>query len=612
MMRIILALVSLMIDFHLCASFSQQQLYVSRSTRTPTISSRGSYYSSNRHISPFLFQAVGRAYGDFSDSDKYFDEADELLSFVDAYDDQHEFDQDLEFDYVIQDGESRNQDMNTLDFDVSKLNITFHESLKGTLLDDDDDDRIDNLIVPDLSTLLANIQLAPASEIAYFYLQNTIGLPDEVMWKITNEHGSVLGFTVQNLEQKISLLRRMMNLTDDDVRTILTKQPPILHLSARRNLSPTILFLVRALDLSKTELRSLVVAYPCILCYSMQNLSKKLEFYRTELELDTNQIRELLLSDPRLLCAAVESLEMRLGFLHKEIKIPIKDLQTIIRKNPRIMLYSLMDNLQPKIISFLIMRLYMDPKDIVKLLTSYPAIMDYNLENHMLPIARYFLTELEFSPMELKKILLKFPRLMTHSMFKIKHVVGFLRFQLGMDADKVKRILYQAPQVISLSTDDTLVSKVNFLEKEFQLQDEDLRKVISGMPSLLCCDLEKNLRPKVVYLMEEFGNDALELRQAIITLPTLLGYSLDKRIRPRLERLKDVGVEPIKITVGITMTEDNFEKWLENKRIRIENGGKLLKHNNIRATASDSNEIEGDNDDNIPLQEDNRFMHWKR
>ena len=111
--------------------------------------------------------------------------------------------------------------------------------------------------------------LAPASGISYFYLHKTLGLSEDVMWKITLEAGTVLGFSVKNLELKVSLLRRTMNLSDEDVRTILTKHPTILHMSANKNLAPTILFLVRALDLSKRELRKMIVQYPCILCYSM-------------------------------------------------------------------------------------------------------------------------------------------------------------------------------------------------------------------------------------------------------------------------------------------------------------------------------------------------------
>jgi mTERF domain-containing protein len=557
-------------------------------------------------------------------SDSFFDEADELLSFMDMYEDDHQTFHPLDYGHGIHDDEHtlkrRQGEQDALDepskkrlIDQAKIRLNGTGKDSQIESEEQSDESIDNLVVPDLNTLMANMHLAPASEIAYFYLQNTIKLPPEVMWKITNDNGCILGFTVQNLEHKINLLRRMMNLTDEDVRIIITKQPSILHMSANRNISPTVLFLVRSLDLSKTDLRELVVAYPCILCYSMQNLARKLSFFLKDLGLDVVSVRELLVAEPKLLCAGVSSgLEPRLVFLHREIGIPISDLRTIVKANPKLLLYSLEKNLRAKLISFFIMRLHMEPKDILKLLKSYPLIMDYSLENHMLPIAKYFLTELEFSPMEMRRILLKFPRLMTHSLFKIKHVVGYLRYQLGMDANEVKRILFQAPQVVSLSTDDTLVSKVVFLRDSFGLKNEkDLRKVIAGMPTLLLCSVENNLRPKVEYLLPQFGGDELELKQAIITLPTLLGYSLEKRIKPRMARISDIGLEPIKITVGITMKDVNFEAWLDNKRIRIANGGRLLKRSRAtKSTRQQVDEVVGVEE--IPAESDGRIMHWKR
>ena len=525
-------------------------------------------------------------------------------------------------------------------------------------------------------------QLAPAESIAYFYLQKTIGLSSDIMWKITNEAGSVLGFTVPNLKQKITFLKDVMDLSEEDIRIILTKQPSILHLSSDRNLRPKIAFLRRVLDLSKDDLRHMVVSYPCILCYAITNLRSKLFFFRDELGFglvdddvdvdvnahvrlnigkengkkkgknDASELRKLLIQFPKLLIAAVgksnhdvyhdengdshnelhqqqqqqqqretvvvsdnnlktnqvttnnsnnnndasrrgssdhsetgvdsTGLIAKVNFLHKEIGIPKHELREIIKKNPIVLLYSLQSNIQPKIISIFIMRLRMNSKQIRKVLTSFPNIMNYNLDNHLLPITRYFLTELEYSPMELRSIVLKFPKVYSHSLFKIKHVVGYLRFQLGMDATQVKRILFQAPQVISLNTDYTLVSKVEFLNRAFGLRQEryiggsnegsgtgtgsailsdglgDIRKVIAGMPTLLLCSVEKNLRPKADYLLEEFGGDELELRQAVLTLPTLLGYSLEKRIKPRMNQIVDAGIEPIKITVGITVTENNF------------------------------------------------------
>jgi mTERF domain-containing protein len=557
------------------------------------------------------------------EDDPFIDEVDQLFQYMNALQDE-----DNDENTSMLNGKEKDVEEETLfELDLSglddftnaksfsyKTNVTLDEFANHAKEDEEEEEAVE-IIVPDLNTLLSNVQLAPASEIAYFYLQNTIGLSTETMWKITNDAGSVLGFTVANLETKISLLKRLLNLTDEDVRDILTKQPTILHMSADRNLSPTILFLVRALDLSKKDLRKMVVSYPAILCYSIPNLKNKLSFFQKELQLDMTQTRNLLVLEPRLFCAAVKTGIMpRFKFLHREMKIPISDLKDIVLRNPKILLYSLKDNLQPKMISFFVMRLQMEPSHIIKLLKSFPFIMDYNLEDHMLPIARYFLTELEFSPMELRKILLKFPRLMTHSMFKIKHVVGYFRFQLRLDAADVKRMLFQAPQIISLSTDDTLVSKVKFLRDTFGLDgDDELRKVITGQPTLLLCSMEKNILPKANYLLDKFGHDSSELKQAILTLPTLLAYSLDSRIKPRMESILDLNIEPAKITIGIVMTESNFEKWLIRQSEK-----KLLHIGTTYGTNFDYTEdgdiASGDIPEDIleQQQKEGRIRHWKR
>ena len=582
---------------------------VSINAWTPVLSPRNRYIvSRNSHVNYIN-----------EEDDPFIDEVDQLFQYMNALQDE-----DNDESISMQNGKEEDVEESPFELDLSglddftnaspfsyKTNRTSDEFANHT----EEEEEEAEIIVPDLNTLLSNVQLAPASEIAYFYLQNTIGLSTETMWKITNDAGSVLGFTVANLETKISLMKRLMNLTDEDVRDILTKQPTILHMSADRNLSPTILFLVRALDLSKKDLRKMVVSYPAILCYSISNLKNKLSFFQKELQLDMVQTRNLLVLEPRLLCAAVKTGIMpRFKFLHREMKIPISDLKDVVLRNPKILLYSLKDNLQPKMISFFVMRLQMEPSHIIKLLKSFPFIMDYNLEDHMLPIARYFLTELEFSPMELRKILLKFPRLMTHSMFKIKHVVGYFRFQLRLDAADVKRMLFQAPQIISLSTDDTLVSKVKFLRDTFCLEgDDELRKVITGQPTLLLCSVEKNILPKANYLLDKFGHDTSELKQAILTLPTLLAYSLDSRIKPRMESILDLNLEPAKITIGIVMTESNFEKWLDRQSEK-----KLLHigttYRNNFDYMEDGDIASGDVPEDIleRQQKEGRIRHWKR
>lgn len=474
-------------------------------------------------------------------------------------------------------------------------------------------------------TLAVTPSVAEQPDIAYFYLKDKIGLSDETMWKITFEAGTVLGLTAKTLDWKISVLRRNMKLSDDDIREIISKYPAILQKSADKKLSPTILLLVRALDLSKAELRSMVVKYPCIMGYSSQNLLRKVEFFTTTMGYSVDETRKLVVNEPRLMCAAVNTgLWPRMGFLCREMAIPIENVRKIVQKNPKILLCSIENNLKEKLILFLVMRLQMDSAHVGRLLMTFPQFVDYNLENTILPIAVFFMTDLEFSPTEFRSILLKWPRLVTNSLRKIKHVVGFLRYEFNLDASQVKRVIFQSPPTLGLS-DENLKSTIQFLRETFQLDDDDARKVVVGMPTLLACAIDSNLRPKSEFLLQAFDCDEEVLKAIILKQPSLLGYSLEKRIQPRVESLIAIGAHPRSISVGITMTDANFRIWLDEKAVKIaENGGvepprgthkkrvPRPRSSAIVLARDASGEKEASALDKTSPDRSSRVVHWKR
>ena len=385
--------------------------------------------------------------------------------------------------------------------------------------------------------------------------------------------------TPRNLEKKISLLRRTMNLSDEDVRLIVSKQPAILHYSAERNLGSTIIFLVRALDLSKNELRTLIVDSPSILGYALGNLSKKLDFFVNTLGYADNnyfegmeRVRNLLITTPKLLLAAVDTgLLPRFQFLHNEIEFSLTELQTLYEKNPKLLLYSVDENLREKIVFFFILRLHIEPESVRRLMLAFPQVMDYNLENHMKPIADYYISDLRFSATEFGSIVTRFPRLFSYSLYKIKHVTGFLRFELGLNGDGVKRVIFQAPQIVGLNTEGNLQKKLSLLQTRLSLTNMELGLVLSKMPTLMNLGIEANLLPKLEYLEKVSGdsNSNDTVKSMVLKQPTLLGYSLEKRIRTRMEKIISSGMPPDKITIGISMTEEKFRCWLSSSKLRV-------------------------------------------
>jgi len=462
---------------------------------------------------------------------------------------------------------------------MSDYEIVLQDDLPSTIEDDDESESSLKVKEEKTETIkktkhspitmsdLSSLTTTTSSDIAYFYLKNNLGFSEEDMWKVTEYGPSVLGLTAENLRKKVKLLRSLMDLTDDEVRHIILRMPALLCYSAKGNVAPTALFLQRSFDLSRKDLKTLLLDYPSILGYSMRNLKTKLNFYFKICGFTKEEARKLFLKEPKLLTAGVRTgLIPRMHFLVQELEIPLDVFREIVMKNPTILLSSLEMNLRPKLIFYLILNVGLDVKQVQTLLRRFPHFTVQNLDNKILPTQRYFCEELNFTKAEYGKILLKDPRIIQHSLVnKIKHVVGYLRYELGLSSSEVRHILYNAPQVMNLHTETNLKEKIAYFQNTFNFTNAEVNKVVTGMPSLLLCSLEKNIIPKVNYL-RNVGLEANEVSKMILVSPVLLKYSFEKRIQPRMEKLIEKKIKMTSLSYLITKTESDFEQCLSDRK----------------------------------------------
>ena len=158
-------------------------------------------------------------------------------------------------------------------------------------------------------------------------------------------------------------------------------------------------------------------------------------------------------------------------------------------------------------------------------------------------------------------------------------------------------------QVVALTTAN-LQQKVDFLDSiPSSSVAATTRDIIVGMPTILNLSVQQNLRPKVEYLRERLGDDVV-VGDMIHKLPTLLGYSLQNRIIPRMEAILAAGVDGMSLTVGIPMSQVNFEKWLIG-RARKANAQRDPPPMLILPPAREV-------DNRTEAEKQGRVMHWKR
>jgi len=413
---------------------------------------------------------------------------------------------------------------------------------------------------------------------AYFYLATTLNLSDAAMLRITFTYPSLLGQTVDNLKAKVTVLKVRLGLDAQDLKTLLEKSPQVLQLSAQNNLRPTLAFLKETLNLSKSDLRNIVLRTPTVLTYSLDTLHQKLHFFLgnvlppastspdkapTSLRLNKTQCKKMLLENSSLLRNSVHTcLLPHLRFFAQELHFSPESLRKVVLEQPRLLTYSLQFNLRPKIVGFFMERLDMTFSHVERMMKAFPKILDYSLQDNMLPVAQFFVSDLGYSTMEFRSIMLKCPRIVTYSMDKVHQVVSYLRDDLGMNPRQLKRIFFQQPQIFGLNLSSNLLPKIHFLRTEFDLNPPQLRKVIAGMPTLLGLSVEDNLVPKIEYL-RMYARDEEELREVVIIQPTLLGYSLKNRIAPRLLAMGAIDEPFRKIAGTVTLTELKFQKWIK-------------------------------------------------
>ena len=196
-------------------------------------------------------------------------------------------------------------------------------------------------------------------------------------------------------------------------------------------------------------------------------------------------------------------------------------------------------------------------------------VRSYNVI-HVILGDQLLLTENFFSIIELRRTVIKYPRLFTLSLKKIKFMVGFLKFELNFDPKSVRQILYYSPNVLGLNPLSNVKAKIDFLCKDLDFTEDEVKKVITGMPTIFQLNIESNLLPKIEYLRNIFDDDQAKLRKIILVLPSLLGYSLENRIKPRMTQLLRIHEDPSRITVAITLTDKKFEEWFQNRVVSIQ------------------------------------------
>ncbi|KAK4277643.1 hypothetical protein QN277_015607 [Acacia crassicarpa] len=144
---------------------------------------------------------------------------------------------------------------------------------------------------------------------------------------------------------------------------------------------------------------------------------------------------------------------------------------------------------------------FLDPFDGINLIIRRPAIINYDLDNQLIPRTK-FLTELSGGDVDSTgKVLRKLPAILSYRVEHVEGHVEFLRSFAGLNDREIFRIIMVFPSIVSASRERKLRPRIEFL-KDCGLNSDEIFKFLIKAPLFLGHSFHENIAYKLVFLVK--------------------------------------------------------------------------------------------------------------
>jgi hypothetical protein len=144
---------------------------------------------------------------------------------------------------------------------------------------------------------------------------------------------------------------------------------------------------------------------------------------------------------------------------------------------------------------------FLEPFGGVDLIVKHPAILNYCLDNKLIPRIRV-LTVLSGGDEDgIRKVLNRFPLILNYSVEHVEEHLQFLRSFADLDDEQIFKIVLVFPAIFTNNRERKLRPRIQFL-KECGLDSSDIFKFLIKAPLFLSVSFRENLAYKFVFLVK--------------------------------------------------------------------------------------------------------------
>ncbi|XP_048433485.1 transcription termination factor MTEF1, chloroplastic-like [Pyrus x bretschneideri] len=169
-----------------------------------------------------------------------------------------------------------------------------------------------------------------------------------------------------------------------------------------------------------------------------------------------------------------------------------------------------------------------------RILDMYPQLLTVDPHSALYPIFDFLLTEVRIPFPDIRKSIIRCPRLLVSDLdSQLRPALKFLT-ELGFSGRS--SITCQTTVLLVSSVEFTLLPKIEYLQN-LGLSYEEVVNMVIRSPGLLTFSINNNYKPKVDFFLEEMKRDVAELKR----FPQYFSFSLEGKIKPRHRLLVEHG-----------------------------------------------------------------------
>ncbi|OVA09831.1 Mitochodrial transcription termination factor-related [Macleaya cordata] len=198
--------------------------------------------------------------------------------------------------------------------------------------------------------------------------------------------------------------------------------------------------------------------------------------------------------------------------------------------------------------------------DMGRIFGMHPQLLTCDIHTDLYPVFDFLLNDVKISFGEIRKSIIRCPRLLICSVRdQLRPTLYFLR-RLGFVGQNA--ITCQTTLLLVSSVEDTLIPKLDYLQS-LGFSYREAVKMVLRSPGLLTFSISNNFKPKVEYFLNEMKGDLAELKK----FPQYFSFSLEGKIKPRHRLLVEHGFS-LSLSEMLKVSDGEFNDRLVEMRLR--------------------------------------------